>query len=194
MAKQNPEMKLRGTLINSNHWVILCRWTPWRIKPSGVNQPSCSSFLHRHPYSAQELTNCLVPFFWRVISTHRQRPNYTMRSRLHGSNTIKGMMNPFLNTQACRPMLRFWKDKDTKAFSPWQRSPYEEIINFYQSISGALRHWPGGHGGDNHLLCLRKVWTLPCFRWCIEILPMQKLVQGIMRKLLPDIHKLLFWG
>ena len=35
--------------------------------------------------------------------------------------------------QAC--MLRFWKGKGTKAFTLWQRAPYEEIVNFYWSIS-----------------------------------------------------------
>ena len=35
--------------------------------------------------------------------------------------------------QCC--MLRFWKVKGIKAFSLWQRVPYEEIVNFYWSIS-----------------------------------------------------------
>ena len=43
--------------------------------------------------------------------------------------------------QAC--MLRFWKGKGTKAFSLWQRAPYEEIVHFYSSIWRAPRQWQG---------------------------------------------------
>ena len=57
-------MMLRGTLINPNYWVVLCRWTPWRSKPSRVDHCSCSSLQERHPYSAQELTNCPSSSVW----------------------------------------------------------------------------------------------------------------------------------
>ena len=50
-------------------------------------------------------------------------------------------LNTCIQSQAC--MLRFWRVKGTKAFSLWQRAPYEEIVNFYRSISRAPRQWQG---------------------------------------------------
>ena len=43
--------------------------------------------------------------------------------------------------QGC--MLRFWKGKGTKAIFSLARAPYEEIVNFYWSISWASRQWQG---------------------------------------------------
>ena len=82
MTKQSPEMMLSGTLMNSNHWVVLCRWTPWRSEPSRVNRLSCSSsLLQSQPYSQTE-THHTTP--WGVDFVDL--------------NTIKGMMHSFLNT------------------------------------------------------------------------------------------------
>ena len=81
MTKQSPEMMLSGTLMNSNHWVVLCKWTPWRSEPSRVNWLSCSSsLLQSLPYSQTETQT--TP--WGVDFLDL--------------NNIKGMMHSFLNT------------------------------------------------------------------------------------------------
>ena len=56
--------------------------------------------------------------------------------------------------QGC--MLRFWKGKDTKAFSLWQRAPYEEIVNFYCEHFKGTKAMTWVNGG-NRLRCLREV-------------------------------------
>ena len=63
-------------------------------------------------------------------------------------------------------MLRFLRGKGTKAFPLWQRAPYEEIENFYWSISRAPRQWQGATAsvnGGNRLGCLREVSGLSVF-------------------------------
>ena len=45
-----------------------------------------------------------------------------------------------LGRQPC--ILHFWKGKGTKAYCPWLRAPYKEIVNFYWSIWRARRQWP----------------------------------------------------
>ena len=74
MTKRHTEMMLRGTMMNSNHWVILCRWTPWRREPSRVHQPSCSSLLQRHLYLKTETQTTTwgvdsmdVPKVWWIL-------------------------------------------------------------------------------------------------------------------------------
>jgi hypothetical protein len=121
-------------------------WTPVRIESVAlllISRMARPTMAPTHFGSSSRARSKARRAFSGLLSLLKQWPIPRRTAAVFDTIKVMKLSKNFFNhwMQAC--MLRFWKGKGTKAFSLWQRAPYEKVVNFYWSISRAPRQWQG---------------------------------------------------